>query len=227
MVPGMLRRLAASGIIFDLLVSVVSQEAARELQGILKHHGYRAHAIRVVPNKGRDIGPMFTEFKHELQTYDVIGHFHTKKSPHVVSDARLVRDWVEFLMENLLGGKCKAARSIVDAFAADETLGLVFADDPNLIGWDSNRPFAERFATRLNITLMEDACFAFPVGTMFWARPSALKILFDANLQWDDYPAEPLPIDGTLLHAMERLLPSVVERMGYSRMVTYSPDVRR
>ena len=49
----------------------------------------------------------------------------------------------------------------------------------------------------------------FPVGTMFWARPEALAPLLRLGLNLDDYPDEPLPVDGTILHALERLLPLV------------------
>jgi lipopolysaccharide biosynthesis protein len=42
---------------------------------------------------------------------------------------------------------------------------------------------------------------------MFWARTCALTRLIELNLGWNDYPQEPLPYDGTLLHAIERLLP--------------------
>ena len=40
---------------------------------------------------------------------------------------------------------------------------------------------------------------------MFWARTSALAPLINLNLGWDDYPDEPLPYDGSPLHAIERL----------------------
>jgi lipopolysaccharide biosynthesis protein len=51
---------------------------------------------------------------------------------------------------------------------------------------------------------------------MFWARVDALKPFFDLNLSWDDYPEEPLPCDGTMLHALERLIPAVVRNQGYN-----------
>ena len=38
---------------------------------------------------------------------------------------------------------------------------------------------------------------SFPVNRMFWARPAALAPLFDLGLDWSDYPAEPLPYDGS------------------------------
>jgi lipopolysaccharide biosynthesis protein len=47
------------------------------------------------------------------------------------------------------------------------------------------------------------------------ARAAALKPLFDLRLGWDEYPDEPAPYDGTILHALERLLPFAARRAGY------------
>lgn len=55
---------------------------------------------------------------------------------------------------------------------------------------------------------------------MFWARSEAMKPRFDLNLQWEDYPEEPLPIDGSMLHAMERLFGIVPSLKGYRTVVT-------
>ena len=62
---------------------------------------------------------------------------------------------------------------------------------------------------------------------MFWARSKALKPLFDLNLGWNDYPEEPVPIDGSMLHAIERMLPLVTESSGYECMVTNIPGITR
>ena len=69
--------------------------------------------------------------------------------------------------------------------------------------------------------------FVFPVGTMFWARSKALRKLFELHLTWSDYPEEPLPYDGTMLHAIERLLPFVTEDAGYAFVTTFLEDHSR
>ena len=226
LLTNIIRRLASNGSRCDLFISVTSDAASREVRNRLEAYGGGSYSVRCVPNRGRDIGPLATEFAAELMDYDVIGHFHTKKSVHVVG-SNLVRDWADFLAENLLGGKYRAMDKILSMFGQDAMLGLVFADDPHLIGWDENRMYAERLGRRIGIDSLPEPFFPFPVGTMFWARPQALEPLFDLRLGWDDYPAEPLPIDGSMLHAMERLLPFIVEKTGFGRMVTYAPGITR
>jgi glycosyltransferase involved in cell wall biosynthesis/SAM-dependent methyltransferase len=221
------RRLTANDLRADLFVSVPSAAIAAECGKLLSSYRSGAQTIRVVPNRGRDVGPFVTEFGAELLQYDLVGHFHTKKSIHVDPKSNLVRNWVNHLMETLLGGQHRAAEAIVSAFADDPQLGLVFADDPHIIGWDKNLPYAKPLADKLGLAALPTQFFPFPVGTMFWVRPVALKSLFELGLDWDDYPAEPLPIDGSMLHAVERLLPSIVEHAGFGRRVTYSPNITR
>ncbi|MBS0193643.1 MAG: hypothetical protein JSR34_05295 [Proteobacteria bacterium] len=62
---------------------------------------------------------------------------------------------------------------------------------------------------------------------MFWARTDALRPLFDLALDWSDYPSEPLPYDGSLLHALERLLPFVAAARGLRCALTNVPGVTR
>jgi len=98
------------------------------------------------------------------------------------------------------------ADNILARMKGDPLMGMVFPDEPNIVGWNSNRIIAESLAGRVGLHKLPDH-FVFPVGTMFWARASALAPLMNLKLDWDDYPEEPLPYDGTLLHAIERLLP--------------------
>ena len=120
------------------------------------------------------------------------------------------------------------ADAIIQRFSRDETIGLVFPDDPHLLGWGENLPYAPELAQRLGIAeSLPKTTFNFPVGSMFWARTAALRPLFDLGLTWDDYPEEPVPYDGSLLHAIERILPFVVESAGFRNAVTYVAGVTR
>uniref|UniRef100_UPI0025CD1B3C rhamnan synthesis F family protein n=1 Tax=uncultured Thiodictyon sp. TaxID=1846217 RepID=UPI0025CD1B3C len=227
LVPDIRSRLDDQDLDLDLLISVPSQAIADRVRLLLSRRSGRRQEIRVVPNRGRDIGPLLTEFGAEIVAkYDLIGHIHTKKTADI-EDVRVGRQWFDFLLENLLGGSHPMAAKIIAILAADDGLGLVFPDDPNTVGWTDNRSIASDLAERLGIEELPGGHFWFPVGTMFWAKTKALRPLLDLRFEWEDYPEEPLPYDGTVLHAIERLLPTVAKKAGYRIALTNIPGVTR
>lgn len=181
--------------------------------------------IRVVPNRGRDIGAFLTGLgEYMFDRYDIVGHVHGKRSV-AVGDAVLGKSWREFLWQNLIGEQHPMMDLILNRFATDATIGIAFAEDPHLCDWDCNRKIAERLALKMGINKLFPPFFNFPVGTMFWARVQALKPFFALGLDWNDFPEEPLAMDGTVLHAIERLLPFVTQHTGYRSVTTYVPGV--
>jgi len=54
-----------------------------------------------------------------------------------------------------------------------------------------------------------------------------LTPIFEIGLDWQDYPMEPLPDDGSILHALERLLPFVVSKQGFRLMLTNVAGITR
>ena len=158
-------------------------------------------------------GPFLTEYDWLDDNYDLLGHLHCKKTPQV--DADFGQTWRRFLWRNLLGEGYPMMDVIAKCFEDDSELGLVFPDDPNIFGWMTNKEPVARLAKKMKLTVDLPRAFDFPVGTMFWCRPAALRPLFDLGLGWDQYPFEPLPGDGTILHAIERLLPFIVRHERY------------
>jgi lipopolysaccharide biosynthesis protein len=62
---------------------------------------------------------------------------------------------------------------------------------------------------------------------MFWARSSVLKSLVDLELRWEDYPPEPVRINGTILHSMERMLGVLPGLTGFECAVTHAEGTGR
>lgn len=225
-----LGNLARNEAPLDVFVSTDSDAKAADLT--TRFAGYRRGpvVIRTCPNRGRDIGPMLTLFGEILQTYDVVGHFHGKRSLALTSvglSTAVGAQWHEFLLQHLIGAKFPMVDLILGRFAASDKLGLVFPEDPNLTGWSLDRSLAIELAARMDLSMEVPASIDFPIGTMFWMRPQSLKPLFDLKLDWDDYPAEPVPIDGTMLHAVERLLPVICRHQGFDFETTHIPGVTR
>jgi len=201
--PEIVQRLKRNRVRPDLLISVSNESARIEVASFLDTYEGGAVDIRVVPNRGRDIGPFLTEFGETIQqNYDLIGHLHTKKTVDLKDSTG--SDWYQFLLENLVGGQAPMADIILGRMVDDLDVKLVFPDDPNVVGWEKNFLIGNTILSGLGIKYSyRELCF--PIGTMFWARTAGLKALWDMNLCWEDYPEEPLPYDGSLLHALERL----------------------
>lgn len=223
--PEILARLEQNKVRPDLLISVTSEEARAEIKRQLVAYSKGQVDIRVVPNRGRDIGPFLTEFGESLKQYDLIGHLHTKKTADIPNEA-VGKSWYRFLLENLLGGSVPMADIILGQMAQDRNIGMVFPDDPHVVGWDKNKHYVTQYSSALAFKEFPESLNS-PVGTMFWARPASIMAMLNLGLQWADYPPEPLPYDGSLLHGLERLFGLAVGQAGYSIVNTNVAGVTR
>ena len=224
LLPEILNRLSKNEIRPDLFMTVPTEQVRLEVTQVVKEYSGKIIEIKIVPNCGRDVGPFLTAFGMALvDGYDIIGHLHTKKTLHY---ELISRDWRQFLLENLVGGKHRMADLILTRMANDNTIGMVFPDDPNVIGWGQNRSYAKNLAAQFGLDSLPEY-FLFPVGTMFWARTAAIRPLFEIGFKWEDYPREPVSPDGSILHALERFFPIIVMKQGYRLACTNVPGITR
>lgn len=206
--------LASSGAAspLDVVITTTSERKQIEIEHAFRAH--RAGSVRVLvgPNRGRNIGPLLTTAGPALRDggYDVVAHLHGKRSLAV--DGTTGDRWRAFLLGTLLGGGLQPQLAL---FASDPALGLLFAEDRHCVGWTENRPFAEALAARMDPAPRLPEWPIFPIGAMFWARPAAIAPLWALDLRSEDFPPEPAPYDGTVLHAIERMLPAVCEATGH------------
>jgi hypothetical protein len=227
MAEEMALRIKQSERSIPLYISIGDKSIEQQVRSAFSAKQLHIARIAVVPNRGRDIGPFLTEFARELSKYEIIGHAHTKKSS-LKLDPIFVKVWSEMLLENVLGGNTRALDIILKQFEDDPEVGLVFPSDPYITGWENNKKHIYKISSRLKINESElPDQFDYPVGNMFWARASAIKTALLAEFQWEDYPPEPLPYDGSDLHAMERLWPFIVSNQGYKILNTYHPEYKR
>lgn len=227
MLVEMLERLGHNRCRPDLFISVKDAACQAEAGRILKAYEGKVQAIEIVPNRGRDVGPFLTTFGTALvRGYDLIGHLHTKRSEHAGRDA--VEKWRNFLMANTLGGPESGPMldNIVCRMAENPDWGVLFPDEPTPFGWDANREVAKSLAERMDVLDLPDH-FCFPAGNMFWIRAAALRPFVELGLDYDDYPIEPLPIDGTLLHALERLFGVIPRSLGMECALSTVPGLSR
>ena len=225
---GIAERLKLNASAPDLFISATSEHAAAQTREALSGYRGRIVDVEVTPNLGRDIGPLLTQFGAALSaSYDIIGHLHTKKSA-LLENPSFEEAWNTFLLENMVGGKRGGSMLdlILASMASDPAIGIVFPDDPHVLSWTGNRSHAEALAARMKCGELPEQ-FNFPIGAMFWTRSAVLKRFVELELTWGDYEPEPLPVDGMMVHAIERLFGVVPGVMGMTCAVTNVRELTR
>lgn len=162
--------------------------------------------IRVMANVGRDMYPKLFGFADRYALHDVVLHLHSKRSPH---DSTL-EGWLTHILDRVLGTR-ENVNAILELFASGAPIGMVSpAPYPRVVpsyGWTTNRPLADVLTwDRGWGPGGSDRDLAFPAGSMFWARSNALDPIRALDLGPTDFVTGDGLHDGTLPHALERLL---------------------
>lgn len=120
-------------------------------------------------------------------------------------------------MDNLIGDD-GVAQSVLSLFN-DPEVGLVFADDRHIVDLGANKPYTDQLCEMFGMPEVENT-HVFPLGNMFWARIEAIKQLFELEKEIILQP-EPLPYDGSFMHALERVSPALAGNNGFKFVTVY------
>jgi rhamnosyltransferase len=177
--------------------------------------------IIITENKGRDILP-WLHIKDRLGKYDVVGHFHTKKSAGVDEWTGIV--WQQELLDLLL----VSIAAVINTFNLDENIGIIIPDIPYYFSFIDPLHFPQetgiqdimtklwnRMGCNKQVDFKNMDTAIMPCRTMFWYRPKALRPLLQLQFADDEIPCEPLPPDVTILHCIERILVYIGWNEGY------------
>jgi len=196
---------------FDLFVSVPKgtecENLVEQIRGLLPNASNVF--VEAVPNRGRDIAPMIVQFGQRLLQYDIIGHFHTKKSLH----NQALASWCDDVFDLLLGELNSTGGAVAHIFEKLMTSAkVVYPEGRREIlqdrsKWGENYELASSILKRFtNLSIDQFKETEFSEGSMFWARSKCLQQMLQLPLTFNDFPSEPIPADGTLAHALERLI---------------------
>ena len=202
---------------YDLYISA-TKENVDLIRDYLSQNLKKNPEILVFENKGRDIGPFIEIYKEKLKAYDLALKIHTKKSSHNYN----LRNWREFLLNNLLGSS-EIIDSIISEFVDDQKLGMIFpVPHPYLVhigfdkGWGKNDyKLALKLGLNIDFEKYKKSNFDFPAGSMFWFRPEAFNLIREALLTNSDFEQGLNKEDSTLAHVAERVFGIVPVEAGY------------
>lgn len=221
LVGEILQALTSTGLTHRLIVTT-SPEREVAVREVLQALSTDAD-LRVFANRGRDILP-FLNIADELidEGEQVVLKIHTKHSPHL-PDGHV---WLTELLQNLLSAH--NAHNIMKAFAHEPKLGLVgptghLLDAGEHVG--GNEACMAFLTRQLGLRVPRSRSMLFFAGSMFWARLDALRPLLDAHLEPWLFEPEQGQRDGTLAHAVERIIPSAVQAAGYWLAASSQPTI--
>ncbi len=193
---------------YDLLVSLNTEEDKDIYKDKLQHNLKKCEKIFIknIPiNRGRDVSSWLVLWAKEIAKYELFYHAHTKKSSY----SSKYKNWRRFLLHNTLGSS-NITSSIYKEFTNPNLTLLYpayFCEIKNQPQYGGNKAIMQKILSQIDAqqTLPQE-CMDYPAGSFFWCRTSLLKPLFDLNLKYEDFDEEDGSLDGTLAHAIERLI---------------------
>lgn len=167
------------------------------------------------PNIGRNIIPL-KHINGRIES-DYLVHLHTKKSLH--SNPKIIEAWNKYLLSTLIGKGGSSSRliNILDTMVS-KSIKLAYPLEPTYQHLGRNAAGMNNLLRRLhkhNIIsgslndLSAEMFYSYPCGLMFVASKDFVQTILAPMISVINYDEvkEPLPYDGTMLHAAERCIP--------------------
>ncbi|HEX9167608.1 MAG TPA: rhamnan synthesis F family protein [Roseiarcus sp.] len=215
-IAGVLKRLT---IPFDLIVTTVP-ERDRLVTAVARDFPHAE--VIVTENRGRDVRPFLELLEAgRLDRYRYVCKIHGKKSNDGGRISYLGALWRRRSLFDLLAGP-GIAQAIIRVFEADASVGIIgprafrlpSQSSPLEPSWGKTRPRVLELAAKMGVASNEFR-LDFYGGTMFWARPEALRPLRNLKLA-RAFPDEQGLLDGGLEHATERLFTTSAVVAGFA-----------
>lgn len=206
---------------FDLYISVPQEHKDISIKKISSYH--KNTNVTVVPNRGRDVLPFITIMNRirQLNSYNYVLKLHSKKSSHR-DDGNI---WFSDVLDQLLPKS--GVSNIIQALSKKSTGSL--GPDGHVVSLSRHMGGNRGEIRRLVETMTNDhydniieaeSKYPFFGSTMFWCRADFLDPLLDLYLTPSDFQGEQGQIDGTIAHAIERILGGILHKIGNRKMYT-------
>ena len=218
---------------YDLFISTSSEEKVNEIKKFFDNNKISADNIYVqdIENRGRDIYPFIAQLRPVIKNYEIIAHFHSKKT---VETPMLGDGWRKYLFDNLLGAD-SYCNNILSYMLENKEVGFMspppyYHNIQSYILTMKDKKYLSKIEATLkkaNVNFDNFYTIAksikFPAGNMFFARVDAIHQVFDA-FSAADFPEENGQIENTMQHTIERIWNFLVIYNGYKYFECLNKD---
>lgn len=213
----------------DFYISTDEESKKVEIERILSKSVDNKYNVYVVEKRGREWSAYLMNVYKHMDQYDYIGFIHDKKSSQMYYTS-IGRNFCDTLWENVIGHK-NSVGEILDIFEDNPMIGVLSAPSiycgtffhTSIDFWSICYDKTAKILKMLDLDApMSKEKNPIAIGTAFWCRTEALKQLFTYKYKYEMFPKEPMDIDGTFSHGLERVIPYVAQANGYATGVVMS-----
>lgn len=204
----------------DIYLYTDTMDKAQKLRKLVKRKKCK---VIVVDSRGREWAVFLNEIKNDVHKYEYACFLHDKSfhGNEFPTQAYTFRD---MLWDSLLPSSY-GVNAIIRWFEKNKNIGVLL---PPIIKcgtyikyyvdfWMDDYDITVDLAKKINIetALINREYPPISIGGMFWFRVDALHKLFEYDIKRENFDEEPLKVDGTINHALERIIPYVAQDSGY------------
>ena len=208
----------------SIFVTVDKNSKKLRVEGLFKAAG-RNCEVRIVAGRGRDLSALLVGCKDVLDKFKYLCFIHDKKSRRPGKSISIGDSFFHMLWNNTLASE-NFIKNILTTFENEKNLGLLVPPPPHhgeykffIHDYWTSSCFDEsiKLAEKLNIpaNFLNRGLSPLAIGSVFWCKTAALKKIFAYDWKVEEFPAEPMPDDGTISHALERIFPFAAQAEGF------------
>ena len=210
----------------SVIITVNDEKNKPLVEKLFKTAGRKVE-VRLVSNRGRDLSALLVGCADVFDKYKYLCFIHDKKSIRPNESLVVGNAFFRLLWDNVLGGK-NFICNVLSEFEENPNLGLLVPPPPyngdykflffiakywSGACYESTLKLAEELNIPTKFISPEHSPLA--LGSVFWCKTDAIKKVTSKNWKIEDFPEEPMPNDGTISHALERIFPFAAQSDGF------------
>lgn len=206
----------------DIIITTDTEKKYNAVKEQCEKNLKNNYKIIIVKNKGREWSAFLLNVVPYVIKYKYFCFVHDKKSEQMFYPT--VGNSFNEIMWNAVLYSENYIENVINKFEEDNRLGMLaphivyhgefwrHSADFWTVCYEGTRELAEKIGIN-DLSGMDSPLIT--IGSYFWGRTEAFKKLLLYNFKYEDFEDEPLAIDGTINHFLERIITFAVKDAGY------------
>jgi len=214
----------------DIYISTDTDKKAFKLKQMVWENCF----IEVCNLRGREWAAFLIIHAKRITAYEYFCLIHDKKSSQLYYSS-VGHSFFTSLWENAIGSE-NYVENILALFEDNPQIGIIAPPEvyhgtyfhTSIDYWTICYKETCEILKELNVHVpIDEKKPPITLGSVLWCRRSAVRKLFDHGYLEEAFPSEPMPVDGTFNHAMERVMPYIAQAEGYYTVTVMNDEFAR